>query len=1391
MDGKLRDPFFVTGGGSGGIHPVGTEVKAGAGLASDLNSCDTSDHRRPRSNPLPLPSDRRNFFSSGREEYTLSARQDVRTADDANCLSHRRLCFRSEPIHDLHVATLRAIDPTGVYGMYQEWSNMKNRVLSGIAGGYAEQRSDLALYDRLHKEAEDDRASSDDDASIANAVVASGTIMEQAYRTRSPSSGLLCEYLTRSSGLFSLVVKSCGMSALASAEIMVAVATNTTLKTLNLSGNNMGGTSDLIASHHHQQQGSAASAGVGGSRGEVGVADRLTGGASVALALDSNNSLTYLDLSWNKALRWLSLAGNRLGDQGAFSLGGALGVNCSLTHLDVSFNGISCPGAAALGHGLRGNTAIKNLQALKSMMTAIVTKTGLTPGVDLMTLRPFVQSGRLMSTAPVAATPTPSSDNEGGPFDLDLCNASERAAAQDILFAGSYLTGCRLAEVRNLQLVRPSPDAAVLQPRGIFVNGTEGEGSLQGDVPLEFCARSYSDQQTTLAALSVRVDGEHEAWPLPTKGRLKGLVEFIPLPPCMASVCNATGLRGLLAAMNGCFDARVEAFRLFVADLFMTTNQLAGGPNALNSAEMLKIMAAVSPQTYPAFTGGVSGPFLLDLRFSRHRLAAVRLAEAENFQTRNVRYRPARAAAAASRAGEDEEVDGGGADDMSDEGASAVANKNSIGDENSVTAPACVAHNGLREPAAKFFQHGLRDKPTGVLELDFVCLSRPPEGMQPISDLRLARLLNSCGMLDPNYWGSSLYSVDVAQSSAVPLLVGVLHEKQSLQRSPEERGRLSPVFVDRSDGEEMSRTTRVQLQPITHQLLAKIPMPHSSNNRSPHQPLSRSEYMRPTSFPVSFVDLIRLLRVKGRGDKRQAKILVLLLRVKNSMLRVPRVARPRQGEESIPINPQPGRLEGGVIAKISPDVTSSSPCSTKPRQTTRPPTKTDQYQLILVAQGMTSIRRIRYRIGGTASAIVGSTSPTPTLASTVVSATSRSLKKTATSVPAAAATGHYSSVTSPEVGPASGKGDRVDGGVSPPEHSNPSRRDETSVRTAAASGAADDSLAKDKHHGSEERKQVARAAEEELTPVQAAVMAVDKRLQDLLIAGGILRGTTSGRECLQGFPRGTPVWENHCGRVGGRDEGSGGRRVDGANDIVGDEDAAGGAMGWARKFFGVDDGRFPSDESGEGIALGKVLAKHVVRDGDVGLIGTSPPTLLVHGLCIRVRHGESNRVLRVKRRPPASGHGEDNAKRHQDEWAAVARQGVQGCRLRIGTKREVASALAATFAGLTTEPNLVSIAATPRTLGTLDMTTDKGWRELFVPLELSASTAVSEAGPLQLTLLVTFVEVSAQFLPSDCFVSSEFTTVDHQGTVTFEWVPLEETTEAATVAAVVPRVLGV
>ncbi len=35
----------------------------------------------------------------------------------------------------------------------------------------------------------------------------------------------------------------------------------------------------------------------------------------------------------------------------------------------------------------------------------------------------------------------------GGPFDLDLSNPSQRATAQEILFAASYRTGCTLVDV--------------------------------------------------------------------------------------------------------------------------------------------------------------------------------------------------------------------------------------------------------------------------------------------------------------------------------------------------------------------------------------------------------------------------------------------------------------------------------------------------------------------------------------------------------------------------------------------------------------------------------------------------------------------------------------------------------------------------------------------------------------------------------------------------------------------------------------------------------------------------------------------------------------------------------------------------------------------------------
>lgn len=67
------------------------------------------------------------------------------------------------------------------------------------------------------------------------------------------TSDVLCDFLARPGSLSSLIVKNAGLSNLAGVAIMAAIGKNTTLKTLDLSGNDIGGVSDLLATHHHGQ----------------------------------------------------------------------------------------------------------------------------------------------------------------------------------------------------------------------------------------------------------------------------------------------------------------------------------------------------------------------------------------------------------------------------------------------------------------------------------------------------------------------------------------------------------------------------------------------------------------------------------------------------------------------------------------------------------------------------------------------------------------------------------------------------------------------------------------------------------------------------------------------------------------------------------------------------------------------------------------------------------------------------------------------------------------------------------------------------------------------------------------------------------------------------------
>lgn len=131
-DVVFDDTFFVTGGGTGGDQ---AELAIGTGFTTATTASSSSylSNGRPRSTPIALPSNQIKLAhapgTAALGEPLSPVRRDVWTAD-AGCLGPSRLFFRSQPIHDLVSSTFLSIDPSGVFSMYEEWSNIKNRVLS-------------------------------------------------------------------------------------------------------------------------------------------------------------------------------------------------------------------------------------------------------------------------------------------------------------------------------------------------------------------------------------------------------------------------------------------------------------------------------------------------------------------------------------------------------------------------------------------------------------------------------------------------------------------------------------------------------------------------------------------------------------------------------------------------------------------------------------------------------------------------------------------------------------------------------------------------------------------------------------------------------------------------------------------------------------------------------------------------------------------------------------------------------------------------------------------------------------------------------------------------------------------------------------------------------------
>ena len=129
-----------------------------------------------------------------------------------------------------------------------------------------------------------------------------------------------------------------------SASLSKALAVNSSLTNLDLSGNHIGDSGATSLSKVLQANTSLTKLYLSGKR--IGA----SGAASLSQTLAVNSSLTNLNLS-----------GNDIGDSGAASLSKALAANSSLTELDLSRNSIGSSGAISLFKALVVNSSFTNL----------------------------------------------------------------------------------------------------------------------------------------------------------------------------------------------------------------------------------------------------------------------------------------------------------------------------------------------------------------------------------------------------------------------------------------------------------------------------------------------------------------------------------------------------------------------------------------------------------------------------------------------------------------------------------------------------------------------------------------------------------------------------------------------------------------------------------------------------------------------------------------------------------------------------------------------------------------------------------------------------------------------------------------------------------------------
>ena len=513
-------------------------------------------------------------------------------------------------------------------------------------------------------------------------------------------------------------------------------------------------------------------------------AEHVVGGASVAAALKINETLLTLDLSWNK-----------LGLASSIHLGNALTLNGSLTAINLAYNTIRDEGAEIIGSSLASNTALRVLNLSSNgigPMGMVVISTGLRlcEGLERLDIsgNPIGRQGvaSLLQTLNYhsversfnlsdcvfddSGTKTPIDlEFPSGKHSFDLSKPSSRCLVLELYSLASLKRGVKFASIDYRPIGKNAKKVSVKLTRlvnpcnnmGVPYSPYRGSG-IRPQHP--YTLLGASEWMEIANKLYMVDESTGKKWEIPFTGVLVVECVYTPQLPTPIDCLNSTGMHRLISLikhhpkqylqiLSQCQNIAMETYQLdkmltsldefgmlkqrtdMIAHLLPCCCDTSNVSRLLDKyvpkIENLKDIQLMMRQLFFVCTNSFTGHYVLDLENINDRRTAIRLMAISAYEVAYVKNKmPSWSNSHCF---------------LSQNGSQA-----NFRNETYCNIP---VEGGL---TASFFAGGLKDNGQGILEFDFVSITRPQEGCQAESNGSLERSLDAHGLLHPHQAVSSM-----------------------------------------------------------------------------------------------------------------------------------------------------------------------------------------------------------------------------------------------------------------------------------------------------------------------------------------------------------------------------------------------------------------------------------------------------------------------------------------------------------------------------------------------------------------------------------------------------------------------------------------------------------